>query len=223
MRTRRHSLRRAARWLVPALAAAALAACSSMGNSSMGGAGYPVAGAGPAAVTTQLLVGTLANVDHGNRRLLLAGDDGRQADIAYDASTDAASPAGLKPGDRITVQAVRDGRLWHAQSIQAAPAQDAAPPAGDAGAAAAGAAETAMEGALTAVDAGARTIAFTEGGVTGGQRQVRFDAATRVEFQGRPYPLRDLRAGDMVRLQARRSDRGWIASRIVVQARASDR
>lgn len=197
------------RGLLAAGALALLAACASTGP-----AGPGVAPGVPAA---SLLSGTLVNVDHANRRLLLAADDGSRADIAYDTGTRADAPAGLRPGDRVAVRATRAGRLWHAESIQAG-ATGGAPdpvPAADA--------KAAVQGVVSQVDGRARAIAFTEGGATGAARSARYDAATAVEFQGRPYPVGDLERGDMIRLWLRRSDRGWIAERVVVEARAQDR
>ncbi len=174
----------------------------------------------PAPAAHQELSGQVRNVDHGNRRFLLERDAGGTADLAYDDRTRLTydgreqAVAGLEPGDRIRVLASREGGLWRADDIEVL--QDMR--GGDADA---GVAE--RSGAIASVDRSSRTIAYTRGGYTGGEERVRYDRDTVVEYRGERYPVDALEAGDLVRMRLRRSDRGWIAERIVVEVGVRER
>jgi len=209
--------------LLMAALLAFLSGCASTGIGPISDGANAGTGAAPASI---VLTGTLANVDHQNRRLLLAVDQGGAQDLEYDQTTRVYAPASLKPGDRIRVQATRMGRLWHAHSIDPAVggATFDSKPAGQAPDAVAPNADTPVrtQGVVSALDANARVIEFTEGGVTGGERRASYDADTEVEFQNAAYPIASLQRGDLISLQLRRSERGWIAERIVVEQRTSD-
>lgn len=201
-----------ARWAVIALLLA-LAACASVQP--------PAAGdARPAPAGPETLSGQVSNVDHGNRRFLLEDGAGVTADVAYDAGTRLVSATGaqpvstLRPGERVRVLAAREGRLWRASRIER--------PGGGGADGTEDAAEE-RQGVVAGVDRASRVIAYTRGGFAGGEDSVRYDSATVVEYQGRRYPVEALEQGDLVRLQLRRSDRGWIATRILVETSARDR
>ena len=198
-----------------------LGACASIyGPPSGGGDNRGDDGVIPAPAARQDLSGQVRNIDHGNRRFLLERDAGGTADIAWDDGTrltrdGRAQPvAGLEPGDRIRVLASRDGALWRADDIELL---------GDVREAGPGAAPPERSGAIASVDRRSRTIAYTRGGYTGGEERVRYDRDTVVEYRGQRYPVDALERGDLVRLQLRRSDQGWVAGRIVVEVSARER
>ncbi len=203
------------RGLVPAALLFLLGACASIhGPPEPDGRDYP------APSTRQELSGQVRNVDHGNRRFLLERDAGGTADLAYDDRTRLVhdgreqAVAGLEPGDRIRVLASREGGLWRAEDIEVL--QDVR--GGDPGA---GLVE--RSGAIAHVDPRSRTIGYTSGGYTGSEASVRYDRDTVVEYRGERYPPDALEAGDLVRMQLRRSDQGWVAERIVVEVSARER
>ena len=194
-----------------------LAGCASVGGYGAPGGGYPPAS------SQQSLVGTVQNVDHGNRRFLLDEDGGQRADIAYDDRTRLVyqgrqqAVAGLEPGDRIRVAAVRDGgSVWRADDIEVL--QD-----GRGGYGGYGGNGAERRGAVAYLDTRARAIGFTEGGYSGGEQRVYYDGRTTVEYRGQRYPVDALERGDLVRMQLRRSGEGWIADRIVVEVSSRER
>lgn len=213
-------IRRLVRGCVP-LALLALAACTTTGDygqyPSQGGYPYPSQSA------NQELQGAVRNVDHGNQRFLLAEDRGSSADIAYDSRTRLMyqgreqSPSGLEPGDRVRVQAYRDGSLWRAQDIQVL-SDVRGDGYGDGGG-------YGMErrGAVSRVDPRSRTIYYTEGGYSGGEQYVTYDTRTVVEYRGQRYSPEALERGDLVRMTVSRADRGWVADRIMVEVSSRER
>jgi hypothetical protein len=201
-------------------ACVALSACASMGDF---GSPYPPSTGYPSQGARQELQGAVRNVDHGNRRFLLAQDRGGSADIAYDAATRLVyqgrehAVGGLEPGDRVRVLAARDGGLWRAQDIQVlSDVREGGGYAGDG---------SGMErhGAIARVDARSRTIYYTEGGYSGGEQAVGYDTRTTVEYRGQQYRPDALERGDLVRMQVSRDDRGWVADRIVVEVSSRER
>ena len=202
-----------------AAACLALSACTTMGDYGA----YPPSTGYPSQPDRQELQGTVRNVDHGNRRFLLADDRGGSADIAYDAGTRLVYQGrelpvgGLEPGDRVRVLAARDGGLWRAQDIQVLADVRQGGGYGDYGSAAE------RRGANASVDPRSRTIVYTDGGYSGGRQQVGYDSRTVVEYRGQRYPPEALERGDLVRLQVSRGERGWIAERIVVEVSSRER
>lgn len=216
---RRPSVRQPLRWLVSSLVPSLfllLAACAT------GDYGYPggsTPGGYPPASSRQSLSGQVQNVDHGNRRFMLAEDGGQRADIAYDDRTrlvyqgQQQAVAGLEPGDRVRVLAMRDGDLWRADDIEVL--QD-----GRGGGYGGG---DERRGAVSYVDTRARVIGFTEGGYTGGEQRASYDSRTVVEYRGSRYPPDALERGDLVRMRLVRSGNGWLAEHILVEVSARDR
>lgn len=199
--------------LVPVLLLLLLSACASVGDYGYPGSGHPPASA------RQQLQGTVSNVDHGNRRFMLAEDGGQRADIAYDDRTrlvyqgQQQAAGGLEPGDRIRVVAMRDGYLWRADDIEVL--QD-----GRGGGHGRG---DERRGAVSYVDTRARVIGFTEGGYTGGEQRASYDSRTVVEYRGNRYPPDALERGDLVRMRLIRGGNGWVAEHILVEVSARDR
>ncbi len=221
MSDRSVSFRRPLRGLSAAAVVFVLGACASIYRPSSGEGGDRAGtSAHPVPAARQDLSGRVRNIDHGNRRLLLERDAGGTADIAWDDRTRlthdgrAQAVAGLEPGAPIRVLASRDGALWRADDIEML---DDAPAGG------AQAAPTERSGAIASIDRRARTIAYTRGGYTGGEERVRYDRDTVVQYRGQRHPVDALERGDLVRLQLRRSDQGWVAVRIVVEASARER
>ena len=124
---------------------------------------------------------------------------------------------GLAPGDRVRVQAYRDGSLWRAQDIQVL-SDVRGDGYGDGGG-------YGMErrGAVSRVDPRSRTIYYTEGGYSGGEQYVTYDTRTVVEYRGQRYSPEALERGDLVRMTVSRADRGWVADRIMVEVSSRER
>lgn len=212
-------LSRLTRGLLPPVLLA-LSACASVGDF---GSPYPPSTGYPSPGARQELQGAVRNVDHGNRRFLMDDDRGGSADIVYDSGTRLVyqgrehAVGGLEPGDRVRVQAVRDGGLWRAQDVQVLSDVRQGGGYGDSG--------TGMErsGAISRVDTRNRTIYYTEGGYSGGEQSVTYDSRTSVEYRGQQYRPEALERGDLVRIRVARGERGWVADRILVEVSSRER
>lgn len=194
----------------------ALGGCASMGDYGASGGGYPP----PSESSRQTVSGTVQNVDHGNRRVLVLDDrDGRRFDLSYDRRTrlrylgQERAVSGLEPGDRVRVQAARGDYGWYAIDFEVT--QDARGGGADG--------SGALRGAVSFVDARAQVIGYTEGGYSGRESRVRYDARTRIEYRGESYRPGDLERGDLIRIEARPDGGGWLAERIMVEVDAGDR
>jgi hypothetical protein len=212
----------AIRFLFVAWFALLLSACASVGDYGYPGTGYPPTPA------RQELLGTVSNVDHGNRRFLLGEDGGRRADVSYDARTrltyrgQVHPVSGLEPGDRVRVYASRGyGSVWLAQDIEVL--QDVRAGGYGSGYGSGYGEVVQRSGVIDYVDPRARTIDYTEGGYTGSRQQAAYDSRTVVEYRGRRYPVDALERGDLVRLDLRRNGGGWLAERVLVEVSSRER
>lgn len=210
------------RFLFAASFALLLSACASVGDYGYPGTGYPPTPA------RQELLGTVSNVDHGNRRFLLGEDGGRRADVSYDARTrltyrgQAHPVSGLEPGDRVRVHASRGyGSVWLAQDIEVL--QDVRAGGYGSGYGSGYGDMVQRSGVVDYVDPRARIIGYTEGGYTGSRQQVGYDSRTIVEYRGRRYPVDALERGDLVRLELRRNGGAWLAERVLVEVSSRER
>lgn len=204
-----------------------LAGCASVGDYGYPGGSYPGSQYPPSAAR-QELVGTVQNVDHGNRRFLLDESGGRRSDVAYDDRTrlthrgQAYAVSGLEPGDEVRVLATatrRYGSDWLAEDIEVL--RDVRASGGGYGGGYGNLVQ--RSGAIDFVDTRAGIIGYTEGGFTGSRQQARIDGRTVVEYRGRRYPVDALERGDLVRLELRRSGSDWLAERVLVEVSSRDR
>ena len=77
-----------------------------------------------------------------------------------------------------------------------------------------------LRGRVSWVDERSQVIRLDAGSYGGQMLEVRYDSRTYVEWRGQRYPARDLDAGDVVRIDARRSGNAWFAERIVMESNA---
>lgn len=213
------------RALIALASACVLSACMSVGVPSPYPDRYPGYPEYPEDAYGQQLVGDVVATDHANGRFMLAdergGSYGRQVEIVYDGRTTLyyqgrtdVGPQGLERGDRIRVHGTPSRSGYYATRIEVLRnVRDGQPGYGN----------TQLQGSVTAVDTGNRSIRYTEGGYSGSVRHVRYDANTRVEWQGRQLYPEQLQRGDVIRIQARQQGGEWWAERIYVDVPAATR
>jgi methionine aminopeptidase len=73
------------------------------------------------------------------------------------------------------------------------------------------------------VDTRRRVVEITRGGYSGQPEQVWYDERTRFDYRGQRVAPEQLEAGDIVRIDARRSGTGWIADTVWVTVDARSR
>lgn len=201
-----------------------LAACAT-GPGGYPGSGYPGSsypGSYPGGgYGTQRLVGTVQDVDPYNGRLLLATDGGyggRQVEVRYDRNVlvvyqgQQVAVDGLERGDGVSIDVETSrGGYWARRIEVVRNARD--PYGGNYG----GGYGANLEGAVDYVDAQRRLIVVTRGGYSGAREQVYYDQNTMVEYGGQLYRPDQLERGDLIRIQARQWNGGWLAERIWVE------
>lgn len=221
-------------WLLPALLASLfLVGCAT----GFPGTGYPSTGypsGGYPSSYAQQVEGQVLDTDHRNGRFMLSqsgvyGDrygsqyGGQRIEVYYQPRTRLVyqgrelSPQGLEPGDVIRVYGSRQGGRFNADRIDVLRDVRAGSPYGQPPYGGIGQSAT-IDGALRHIDTRNRIISLTRGGYTGPQEQVRYDARTRVEDRGRSLRVEQLRAGDVLRIQARAVSGGWLAEYIQVRS-----
>ena len=223
---------RRGRFALVAAALLALAGCASYGYPGSGyGGGYgdQYGGYGQPQYGNEV-VGTVRGVDRGYNRIVLAMDGGgyggREVALYYDNRTTLYYQGrqypveGLEPGDVIRAVATDSGGRLYARQVEVVrnvrESGGYYPGGGDYGY---GDMQT-LRGRVAWVDERSQVIQL-ESGTYGGQRvAVRYDNRTTVEWRGERYPARDLDAGDVVRIDARRSGANYYAERIWMESNA---
>lgn len=186
------------------------------------------------------VVGTVERVDRGYNRIVLVVEDGygrrgQQVGVQYDQRTrlfyqGRQHPVeGLERGDVIRIETTRSGSRLYARTIEVVRnvregggyygggyGQDPYAPGGGYG-------MQELRGRIAYVDQRSQMIRLDSGGYGGRTENIRFDARTLVEYQGRRYQPRDLDPGDIVRIQVRRAGNQWYAERILVEVSARRR
>lgn len=181
------------------------------------------------------VVGTVERVDRGYNRIVLVVEDqygrrGQQVAVQYDQRTRLYyqgrqhAVEGLERGDVIRIDAARSGNRLYARSIEVVRnvreggyygggyGQDQYSQGGGYG-------MQELRGRIAFVDQRSQMIRLDSGGYGGRTENIRYDARTIVESQGRRYQPRDLDPGDIVRIQVRQVGNQWWAERIWVEAR----
>ena len=212
--------------------AAALAAVLLLAGCATGhGGGYPGSrypGGDPGGYGTQRLVGTVQDVDAYNGRMLV-GDDryggSRPLEVRFDRNVlvvyrgQQVSVEGLERGDRVSMEVQSSGGRYWARRIEVVQnVRD-----GYGGGYGDGYGDgyygggNQLEGAVDYLDAQRRTIVLTRGGYSGARETIYYDGNTVVDYGGRLYRPEQLERGDIVSIQGRRLNDGWLAERIRVE------
>jgi hypothetical protein len=211
------------------LVAVALAGCASLPGAYPGGYGgdpygYPDRGYGAQAVG-----GTVQAFDPSSGRIVLAtegsayGGYGASLEVWIDRDTRLFYQGrehdvrGLERGDRVRVEVVDDGRRLWARTIEVT--QNVRDGGGTYGGGSGGA----FEAAVRYVDPSRRLIEVTRGGYSGRVEQVWYDERTRFDYRGQPVSPSQLESGDLVRIDARPSGNGWLATYVTVTVDARSR
>lgn len=200
--------------------AAALAAVLLLAGCATGyGGGYPGGRGYPGGYGTQRLVGTVQDVDPYNGRMLV-GDDryrgSRPIEVRFDRNVPVLHQGrqvpvdGLERGDRISIDVQSSGGRYWARRIEVV--QDVRGGYGGGGYYGGN-----LEGAVDYIDAQRRMIVLTRGGYSGARERVYYDGNTMVEYGGRLFRPGQLERGDVISIQARRWNDGWLAERIRVE------
>lgn len=184
--------------------------------------GYPDRGYG-----AQVVGGSVQAFDPSSGRLLLAteggayGGYGSTLEVWADRSTRLfyqgreQDVAGLERGDRVRIELADDGRRLWARTIEVTQnVRDGGYYGGGAGA---------FEAAVRYVDPSRRLITVTRGGYAGQVEQVWYDERTRFDYRGQPVSPTQLEAGDIVRIDARPTGNGWLATYVSVTVDARSR
>lgn len=208
---------------VAALAAVLLlAGCATGYGGGYSGSGYP--SGYPGGYGSQRLVGTVQDVDPYNGRMLV-GDDryggSRPLEVRFDRNVlvlyqgRQVAVEGLERGDRISIDLESSGGRYWARRIEVV--QDVR--GGGYGGSYGGSGYYGgnLEGAVDYVDAQRRVIVLTRGGYSGAREPVYYDGNTMVEYGGRLYRPEQLERGDVISIQGRRWNDGWLAERIRVE------
>lgn len=218
--------------------AGALAGCVGFpGGMPGGGYGSPGGYGYPPSQGAQALVGTVQGFDPGSGRLSLSpeggyGGYGGGVELWVDRSTrlyyqgQQQDVSGLERGDRIRVDVQDDGRRLLARTIEVVQnVRESGAYGGQYGGAYGGDSygASALEGAVRYVDTRRRVIELTRGGYSGQAEQVWYDERTRFDYRGQRVSPEQLEAGDIVRIDARRSGNGWIADTVWVTVDARSR
>jgi hypothetical protein len=196
-----------------------------------GAAGYPDSYGGQYG---SQIVGTVQRLDRGYNRILLVVEDGhgrrgQQIAVQYDQRTRLFyqgrqhAVEGLERGDVIRIDTTGSGNRLHARSIEVVRnVREGGYYGGGYGQdpySQGGYGMQELRGRIAFVDQRSQMIRLDSGGYGGRTENIRFDARTLVEAQGRRYQPRDLRPGDIVRVQVRRVGNQWWAQRIWVEGR----
>lgn len=233
MRAIASMLRRGRGLFVVALASLALAGCASLGLPGGGygadGYGYP-GGYGQQQYGSQV-VGTVQGMDRGRIVVTLEGNGygrGREVALQYDSRTQLYYRGqrypveGLERGDVIRAEVVESGSRLYTRSIEVVRniRESGGYYPGGYGDSGYGGDYQQLRGRVSWVDGRSQVIRLDAGGYGGQMLEVRYDSRTYVEWRGQRYPARDLDAGDVVRIDARRSGNAWFAERIVMESNA---
>jgi len=204
-----------------------LAGCATGYGGGYPGSGYP--GGQSGGYGTQRLVGTVLDVDPYNGRLRI-GDDrhggSRPLEVRFDRNVlvvyrgQQVAVDGLERGDRVSMEVESSGgRYWArrievVQNVREGYGSDRY--GGDPyGGGSYGGGN--LEGAVDYIDAQRRMIVLTRGGYSGSRETVYYDGNTLVDYGGRQYRPEQLERGDVISIQARRLNDGWLAERIRVE------
>lgn len=200
-----------------------LAGCATTG----GGYGSPYPGGGygqpqqgyPSQYASQLQ-GTVESVDPRYGRILMVVQDPRSGrtqrmQVRYDQRTRLfyqgreSGVEGLERGDVIRFEATQSGNELYARSIEVVRNVREGGYGGGYG--------NELRGSVALVDSRSRVIRL-DGAGYGNNVQLRYDARTTVDYQGRGYRPENLQRGDIVRIQARQvGNNEWLAERIIVE------
>lgn len=196
-----------------------LAGCATgYGGGYPGSGGYPDGSRG--GYGTQRLVGTVQDVDAYNGRMLV-GDDryggSRPLEVRFDRNVlvvyqgQQVSVDGLERGDRVSMEVQSSGGRYWARRIEVVQnVRDGYGGGGYYGG-------SSLEGAVDYIDAQRRMIVLTRGGYSGSRETVYYDGNTTVDYGGRLYRPEQLERGDIISIQGRRLNDGWLAERIRVE------
>lgn len=208
--------------------AAALAAVLLLAGCATGyGGGYPGSGSPsgyPGGYGSQRLVGTVQDVDPYNGRLLI-GDDryggSRPLEVRFDRNVlvvyqgRQVAVDGLERGDRVSIEVESSGGRYWARRIEVV--QNVRDGYGGDPYGGGHYGGNDLEGAVDYIDAQRRMIVLTRGGYSGGRETVYYDGNTLVDYGGRVYRPEQLERGDVISIQGRRLNDGWLAERIRVE------
>lgn len=206
-----------------ALAAALLlAGCATGYGGGYPGSGYP--GSSPGGYGTQRLVGTVQDVDAYNGRMLV-GDDryggSRPLEVRFDRNVlvvyqgRQVAVDGLERGDRVSIEVESSGGRYWARRIEVVQNVRDGYGGDPYGGGYYGGGN--LEGAVDYIDAQRRMIVLTRGGYSGSRETVYYDGNTVVDYGGRTYRPEQLERGDVISIQGRRLNDGWLAERIRVE------
>ena len=199
-----------------------LAGCATGYGGGYPGSGYP--GGQPGGYGSQRLVGTVQDVDPYNGRLLI-GDDryggSRPLEVRFDRNVlvvyqgRQVAVDGLERGDRVSIEVeLSGGRYWARRIKVVQNVRDGY--GGDPyGGGYYGGGN--LEGAVDYIDAQRRMIVLTRGGYSRSRETVYYDGNTVVDYGGRVYRPEQLERGDVISIQGRRLNDGWLAERIRVE------
>lgn len=209
--------------------AAALAAVLLLAGCATGyGGGYPGSSYPGGGYGSQRLVGTVQDIDAYNGRMLV-GDDryggSRPLEVRFDRNVlvvyqgQQVSAEGLERGDRVSMEVQSSGGRYWARRIEVVQnVRD-----GYGGGYGDGYGDgyygrgNQLEGAVDYIDAQRRMIVLTRGGYSGSRETIYYDGNTVVDYGGRLYRPEQLERGDIISIQGRRLNNGWLAERIRVE------
>jgi len=213
--------------------AAALAAVLLLAGCATGhGGGYPgtsypgsrYPGGDPGGYGTQRLVGTVQDVDAYNGRMLV-GDDryggSRPLEVRFDRNVLVVYQGrqvpvdGLERGDRVSIEVQSSGGRYWARRIEVV--QNVRDGYGGGYGDGYYGGGNQLEGAVDYIDAQRRMIVLTRGGYSGSRETIYYDGNTVVDYGGRLYRPEQLERGDIISIQGRRLNNGWLAERIRVE------
>lgn len=185
------------------------------------GGGYP--GGYPGGYGSQRVVGTVEDLDLYNGRLLLRAEDrysgGRSLEVRFDRNVPVVYQGqqvavdGLERGDGVSIDVETSGGRYWARRIDVV--RNVRDPYGGGGYGDSYGGD--LQGAVDYVDAQRRLIVLARGGYGGAREQVYYDGNTMVEYGGRLYRPDQLERDDLIRVEARRWNNGWLAERIRVE------
>lgn len=199
-----------------------LAGCATGYGGGYPGGSYP--GSQSGGYGTQRLVGTVQDVDPYNGRLLI-GDDryggSRPLEVRFDRNVlvvyrgQQVAVDGLERGDRVSMEVESSGGRYWARRIEVVQNVREGYGGDPYGGGYYGGGS--LDGAVDYIDAQRRMIVLTRGGYSGSRETVYYDGNTTVEYGGRLYRPEQLERGDVISIQGRRLDNGWLAERIRVE------
>lgn len=232
-------LRRGRGLFIAAIAGLALAGCASLGlpggYGGYGGDGYGYPGGYGQQQYGSQVVGTVQGMDRGRIVVTPEGNygygGGREVALYYDGRTQLYYRGqrypveGLERGDVIRAEVVESGNRLYTRSIEVVRnirESGGYYPGGygnDGYGSGYGDSQQ-LRGRVSWVDERSQIIRLDAGSYGGQMVEVRYDSRTYVEWRGQRYPARDLDAGDVVRIDARRSGNAWFAERIIMESNA---